>query len=87
VRRDRVEIWTEILLAVRTSGGTPGFCAPSRIQSKVNLPYTRFWKHVMDLETHGLLESSPLRTTREGDRFLNRTRALREELERLRGAE
>lgn len=75
-RRSRVDIWTDILEAIRIAERRTDL-SPSRIQCRANVPHTRFWAHVRQMEERGLIESEPLRATREGRRFLFETNALR----------
>lgn len=73
-RRSRVEIWTDILKEVQEAAENK---PPSRIQTRVNLPYNRFWRHIETLDALGLLEREPLRTTTAGERFLEDAANLR----------
>lgn len=69
-RRTRTEIWIDILKEVRAAEQRHLPVPPSRIQTRVNVPHERFWRHVAAMERHGLLESDPWRSTRDGRRFL-----------------
>jgi len=84
VRRDRVEIWTDILRAVEQAKKKNEATPPSRIQTSANVPHVRFWRHIEEMEKLGLIESEPLRATQEGDRFLAKSGSLRNILD-LRG--
>ncbi len=72
-----MEIWTDILEAVRRAEHKPEAIPPSKIQTSVNVPHDRFWRHVADMENSGLVESTPLRATRQGEQFLQKTGTLR----------
>ena len=81
VRRSRVEIWRDILEAVRSAGHKQDSVPPSRIQCSANVPHDRFWRHVEEMEKRGLVQSEPLRATEDGERFLTQTGSLRELLD------
>lgn len=77
VRRSRVEIWRDILEAVRDAKDKQHNVPPSRIQTTANVPHDRFWRHVEEMERRGLVQSEPLSPTEEGERFLTQTGGLR----------
>lgn len=77
MRRDRVEIWSDILEAVRQAAEKEDTTPPSRIQASANVPHDRFWRHIEEMEKRGLVQSEPLRSTEEGDRFLTKSGNLR----------
>lgn len=77
MRRDRVEIWSDILKAVRNAEGKRDDVPPSRIQTTANVPYARFWEYIGEMKSRGLVKSDPLRTTEEGERFLTKNDYLR----------
>ncbi len=77
IRRGRVEIWMDILEAVQTAERKDQGIPPSRIQSNVNLPHTRFWRHIKEMELQGLLHSEPLQTTHKGKQVLSSSDTLR----------
>jgi predicted transcriptional regulator len=81
IRRSRVEIWRDILEAVRNANDKQDLVPPSRIQCTANVPHDRFWRHVEEMERRGLVQSEPLRATKEGERFLLQTGSLRDLLD------
>ena len=82
MRRNRLQIWTDLLVAVRREAQL-GLVTPSRVQSRANLPYGRFRRHLDELHQRGLLERDPLRVTPLGHDFLRQCAVLEEFLQRF----
>ena len=72
MRRDRLQIWTEILEAIEEEQRRDSRVRPTRVQSAANLPHDRFWGHFLDLQERGLVTKEPLGITNEGHAFLRR---------------
>jgi predicted transcriptional regulator len=82
-RRDKMKIYGDILLML-TSESTQKKIVITKIQSRLNIPFTRFKKYIADLIELGLIhDETSLRVTEKGKEYLKEYETVLEFMTRM----
>jgi len=75
-RRDKMKIYGDLLMILRAESGNEKIVI-TRIQMKINVPFTRLKKYLSDLAELGLIEDEEsLKVTEKGKQYLDEYEAV-----------
>jgi len=83
VRRDRAQIFAEILAAIIEESRGTGKAKLTRVQTKVYVPYDRFKAYLIVMRDKGLIEVGSLKITEKGIKYLEQYNLIIKSLERF----
>ncbi len=82
-KRDRPQIFAEILDAIIEETRIQGDVKITRIQSKVYVPFDRFKEYLAEMREKGLLDEASLKVTEKGLKYLEQYKLVKAFLERF----
>ncbi len=82
-KRDRPQIFAEILDAIIEETRVQGDVKITRIQSKVYVPFDRFKEYLAEMREKGLLDEASLKVTEKGLKYLEQYKLVKAFLERF----
>jgi predicted transcriptional regulator len=78
LKRNKMEIYNDILSAIRLEVSSDGEARPTKIQFRSNLAYDKLTRYLGELEGREMITQNPLTVTERGRDFL-------QDYERIRG--
>jgi predicted transcriptional regulator len=82
-KRNKMEIYNDILSALKQEELSYREARPTRIQSKSNLAYDRLTRYLNELETQEMITNYPLTLTQKGRDFLQDYDRIKDFLEEM----
>ena len=70
LKRNKMEIYNDILTAIRVELASDGEARPTKVQSKSNLAYDKLSRYLGELEGRKMITQNPLAITERGHDFL-----------------